>query len=643
MAVVIVPTVGLLWFMVQAVRNERLAVREKLVNVYTDRIKTSVSDNLGTNWIELNLTLAESDAVLVYDSNDMLTFPVADIKGEVFEDVFNAPFTKEYIENDPAGAIVEYSRIADSALKDTLRIKADIAQARCMHKLNRPGKAIEKLRSIVLEYSDETIFLRTQKCRARLLLLELCRQTEDRGFRKELSETFEYVYRGMDRDDEFVLLGRKSHADKYIPSSVQLLVLERFLEYAEDIQQDSSFEKQIKRAKWLKGIIEKSLEMASIYENPSFVYNPSVTRSHVFELDTNEQLYGQYSRISSYLYFEVFTRETVARWHNSFVESVKEMPLLCRIYDAKGRLVTGTAVNEQQEPFIKMDLDVDYLPGWAIELYLESDDVFAKAAEKRITVYVWSGILVVVLILTAGGFAGRWISNQIKLNKLKNDFIATVSHELKTPLASIRVLVDTLLEGNIKDQGQVTDYLQLTSKENTRLSRLIDNFLTFSRMERNKHAFDIRQSSPVEIAQDAVDAVKQQHTSEKCNFEMTGEDDLTDVLADHDSMVMVLVNLLDNACKYSSDDKRINLRIFAEKEYVCFSVKDNGIGIPRRALKKIFSRFYQVDQSLTRTAEGCGLGLSIVKFIVDAHEGKIDVESVPGKGSTFTVRIPNVK
>jgi signal transduction histidine kinase len=319
------------------------------------------------------------------------------------------------------------------------------------------------------------------------------------------------------------------------------------------------------------------------------------------------------------------------------------MPLLCRIYDAKGRLVTGTAVNEQQEPFIKMDLDVDYLPGWAIELYLESDDVFAKAAEKRITVYVWSGILVVILILTAGGVAGRWISTQIKLNKLKNDFIATVSHELKTPLASIRVLVDTLLEGNIKDQGQVTDYLQLTSKENTRLSRLIDNFLTFSRMERNKHAFDIRQSSPVEIAQDAVDAVKQQHTSEKCNFEMTGEDDLTDVLADHDSMVMVLVNLLDNACKYSSDDKRINLRIFAEKEYVCFSVKDNGIGIPRRALKKIFSRFYQVDQSLTRTAEGCGLGLSIVKFIVDAHEGKIDVESVPGKGSTFTVRIPNVK
>jgi signal transduction histidine kinase len=228
----------------------------------------------------------------------------------------------------------------------------------------------------------------------------------------------------------------------------------------------------------------------------------------------------------------------------------------------------------------------------------------------------------------------------IKLNKLKNDFIATVSHELKTPLASIRVLVDTLLEGNVKDQEQVTDYLQLTNKENTRLSRLIDNFLTFSRMERNKHAFDIRPSSPAAIAQDAVDAVKQQHSNEKCEFEMTVIEDVPDIFADHDSMVMVVVNLLDNACKYSSDDKRIMLRVFAEEEYVCFSVKDNGIGIPRRALKKIFSRFYQVDQSLTRTAEGCGLGLSIVKFIVDAHEGKIDVDSSPGKGSTFTVRIP---
>ena len=105
--------------------------------------------------------------------------------------------------------------------------------------------------------------------------------------------------------------------------------------------------------------------------------------------------------------------------------------------------------------------------------------------------YIWTGVLVIILILLAGAFAAQTVRRQIRLNKMKNDFIATVSHELKTPLASMRVLVDTLLEGNIKDEDQTEEYLRLTAKENERLSRMIDNFLTFSRMERNKKAFTI--------------------------------------------------------------------------------------------------------------------------------------------------------
>jgi len=102
----------------------------------------------------------------------------------------------------------------------------------------------------------------------------------------------------------------------------------------------------------------------------------------------------------------------------------------------------------------------------------------------------------------------------------------------------------------------------------------------------------------------------------------------------------VLVNLLDNAYKYSHDDKHIDFRVYNEDGSVCFSVSDKGIGLSQRAIKKIFKRFYQVDSSLSRHAEGCGLGLSIAKFIVDAHKGSISVESIPGKGSTFTVKLP---
>jgi signal transduction histidine kinase len=275
-----------------------------------------------------------------------------------------------------------------------------------------------------------------------------------------------------------------------------------------------------------------------------------------------------------------------------------------------------------------------------VELYFKGGDVFEKAANRQIAVYVWTGILVIVLILIAGGFATQAIGKQIRLNRMKNDFIATVSHELKTPLASMRLLVDTLLEGNVRDEAQANEYLRLTVKENERLSRMIENFLTFSRMERNKMAFTIVDTKPAAIASDAIESVKTKFAAHNCHLAVDFADDLPEMQADHDAIVTVLINLLDNACKYTTDDKRVSLRIFSDDGFVCFVVSDNGIGLARRHLRRIFDRFYQVDSSLARKAEGCGLGLSIVKFIVDAHKGKITVESKPGKGSAFTVRLP---
>ena len=244
------------------------------------------------------------------------------------------------------------------------------------------------------------------------------------------------------------------------------------------------------------------------------------------------------------------------------------------------------------------------------------------------------------MILATGGFAGQAVSRQIRVNRLKNDFIATVSHELKTPLSSMRVLADTLLEGNYEDEEQATEYLQLICKENKRLSGLIDNFLTFSRMERSKQAFEMVRTSPVEIAQAAAEAVKTKFNGGQCEFQVQITENLPDVLADQNAMVTVLVNLLDNAYKYSYDDKQIELRVSSEDGSVCFCVSDNGAGMPRRSVKKIFKRFYQVDRSLARSTEGCGLGLSIAKFIVDAHKGSIAVSSKPDEGSIFTVKLP---
>jgi len=147
-------------------------------------------------------------------------------------------------------------------------------------------------------------------------------------------------------------------------------------------------------------------------------------------------------------------------------------------------------------------------------------------------------------------------------------------------------------------------------------------------------------TSPAAIARDAAEAVKTKFSKGQCRFEVNIHGDLPDVTADRDAMVTVLVNLLDNSYKYSYDDKRIELIVSSEDGSVSFCVSDNGAGMSRRAVKKIFKRFYQVDRSLARNAEGCGLGLSIAKFIVDAHKGSITVSSKPGEGSIITVRLP---
>ena len=363
--------------------------------------------------------------------------------------------------------------------------------------------------------------------------------------------------------------------------------------------------------------------------------------SSLHKLDVSIDVYAAYNRVENMSVLMLWTGEELRQSLSMFENHFPGSEVWYEITDNAGISVLDKE-SRNDKPFWETPLGTVF-PAWNISLYLEGDDIFKKAAQKQITLYTWAGVLVVVLILITGGLAGQAVSKQVKLNTLKNDFIATVSHELKTPLASMRVLADTLLQGNYRDPQQVTDYLQLICKENKRLTGLIDNFLTFSRMERNKLALTLCATNPAVIARDAAEAIKTKFNKSACRFEVAIPDDLPYVMADHDSMVTVLVNLLDNAYKYSGDDKHIELRVFSQDGHICFRVRDNGKGVSRRLTKKIFQRFYQVDRSLSRHTEGCGLGLSIAKFIVDAHNGTVSVDSKPGQGSIFTVMLMAAK
>jgi signal transduction histidine kinase len=274
-------------------------------------------------------------------------------------------------------------------------------------------------------------------------------------------------------------------------------------------------------------------------------------------------------------------------------------------------------------------------PDWQIAVP-RPDSV--SAVRTRAFPYLWVGFLAIAVVAVSSLIAGQALRRQWQIARLKTDLVAAVSHELKTPISSVRLLVDSLLEDDRPDATKTRDYLELIAHENLRLSRVIDNFLTFSRLERNRQKFDFGVTRPDAVVRDALEAAQERLNG--CHLEVSIADSLPAVRADEDALVTVLLNLLDNAWKYTPDEKRIGVRAYRERGRVVFAVEDNGIGIAPRERKKIFRRFYQVDRRLARETGGVGLGLSIVEFIVRAHGGSIDVKSQPGRGSTFSVAIP---
>jgi signal transduction histidine kinase len=276
------------------------------------------------------------------------------------------------------------------------------------------------------------------------------------------------------------------------------------------------------------------------------------------------------------------------------------------------------------------------LPGWQLSISIVDPRLMEDAARGRMASYFWAGYLVIGAMAITGLFVGQSFRKQMRLARLKTDLVAAVSHELKTPLSSMRLLVDSLLADPEFDGKKTREYLQLVAGENLRLTRLVENFLTFSRIERNRQRFEFERIQPADIVASAAGVMRER----LIDFTVDIEPGLPAIHADPDALLTALVNLLDNAWKYTRSEKRIFLRATREAGQVVFAVEDNGIGIAAREQKRIFRRFYQVDARLARETGGCGLGLTIVESIARAHGGSVRVASQVGAGSTFSVCLP---
>ena len=251
-------------------------------------------------------------------------------------------------------------------------------------------------------------------------------------------------------------------------------------------------------------------------------------------------------------------------------------------------------------------------------------------------------ILGVLSLMLAGGvlLTHRNVVREMELARLKSDFVSNVSHELRTPLSLIRLYAETLELGRLADPAKYQEYYHIIRKESERLTALINNILDFSRIEAGRKEYELRETDLAELVRNTLDSYRYQIEQQGFVLEQSVAGDLPPVRVDREAIARSLLNLVNNALKYSPKDKFLGVNLYRENGAVRLEVIDHGIGIPRGEQEKIFHQFYRVGDPLVHNTKGTGLGLSLVRHIARAHGGEVRVESAPGKGSKFTILLP---
>jgi signal transduction histidine kinase len=251
-------------------------------------------------------------------------------------------------------------------------------------------------------------------------------------------------------------------------------------------------------------------------------------------------------------------------------------------------------------------------------------------------------ILAALSLVMAGGvfLAYRNISREMKLARLKSDFVANVSHELRTPLALIRLYAETLELGRLTAQEKYQEYFRIIREESERLTALINNILDFSRIEAGRKEYEFKETNLAELVRTTLESYRFQIEQNGFAFEENISGDIPPVNVDREAIARSLLNLVNNALKYSTDQKYIGVSLYLSNGSVKLEVQDRGIGIAAAEQDKIFEKFYRCGDPLVHNTKGSGLGLSLVRHIAQAHGGNVSVESVPEKGSKFTIALP---
>lgn len=230
-----------------------------------------------------------------------------------------------------------------------------------------------------------------------------------------------------------------------------------------------------------------------------------------------------------------------------------------------------------------------------------------------------------------------------RLEKMRSEFVANVSHELKTPITSVKGFAETLLSGDVPDEKTAKQFMQIIYDESERLNRLITDLLELSKIEKQAMPLKITDVDVNEVIKNSTLTISNIASDKNISLHLPDNDQPIHIEADSDRLGQIVLNLVANAVNYTSDNGDIFIDVKEETETLILSVRDTGMGIPKESLGRLFERFYRVDKARSRHSGGTGLGLAIVKHLIESHHGEIHVESEEGVGSTFNVVLPKTQ
>jgi len=312
------------------------------------------------------------------------------------------------------------------------------------------------------------------------------------------------------------------------------------------------------------------------------------------------------------------------------------------VLDEVGRPVITPPGHEDRDwrrPFVAEEIS-EALPRWEIAAYLTDPDIISSRAQVATSV-MWILILMLFVSIVGGGIlVVRSTYAEMRLAQQKTTFVANVSHELKTPLTSIRMFAEMLRDGRQPDKDKQKKYLDIMTAETERLTRLVNNVLDFSRMERGEKRYTMKDVDIVTLVSGVVEGqrTRLEHNGFEVSFsQRTGP---VTVEADEEALKQALVNLLSNAEKYSVETREIEVSVREEAGGAVICVSDRGVGVPQAEAETIFEEFYRVDDTLTSKVKGAGLGLTIARRILKDHGGDIRLRSREGGGSAFEIVLP---